>query len=177
MITPNVRLYARFVLNPATKTPKYTSTAAAGYYQPFEAIRGKDGKVSLFLLESNGSGSKDTAPAMRLQAKGSLNLTGMKDYFIDGKLSGFAYGYPYDRPTYGKDKKVNPFYAYKNDGFLFIVKQKKGDMLDILPDSIEMLVLENARPLIAAYCKQLVMGGFEDVLNLLRLQSQQDKFI
>ena len=33
-------------------------------------------------------------PAMRLQAKDSLNFTGLKDYFIDGKLSGFAYGYP-----------------------------------------------------------------------------------
>lgn len=32
---------------------------------------------------------------MRLQAKNSLNFTGLKDYFVDGKLSGFAYGYPW----------------------------------------------------------------------------------
>ena len=113
----------------------------------------------------------DKAPAMRLQAKGSINFTGLKDYFIDGKLSGFAYGYPYGEKLFSKDNKPNPFYNYKEDGYLFIasnVLQEQG-----IPTSIELIVLEGAKILASTYCKQLLMGGFDEELSTLREQANK----
>ena len=128
MITPNIRYYAR--MEDCTgngKTPKYVITAQAGYFPPMEMIIGRDSKVSMYLQVSKDSGSKkDNAPAMKLQAKDSLNFTGLKEYFVDGKLSGFAYGYPLAAKTYSSKQKPNPFYEYKDDGYLFIVHQDKN---------------------------------------------------
>lgn len=173
MNTPNIRYYAKMVnaTQKGKKTPKYTITAQAGYYPPMEQLRGRDGLISMNLMEKLKEG--DNVPSMRLQAKSSLNFTGLKEYFEDSKLSGFAYGYPMDKPTYSKDKKPNPFHEYKEDGYLFIVSQDEEDPTILTPKSIELVVLEGARVLISAYCKQLKMGGFDEVLKALRLQAQK----
>ena len=69
------------------------------------------------------------------------------------------------------NNKTNPFYEYKQDGYLFMVYQDKKDPTNIIPTSIELVVLEDAKVLISAYCKQLKMGGFDEALAALRLQS------
>ena len=173
MNTPNVRYYAKMVntTQKGKKTPKYTIIAQAGYYPPMELLRGRDGQISMNLMEKLKEG--DNVPSMRLQAKNSLNFTGLKDYFQDGKLSGFAYGYPLDKPTYSKDEKPNPFFDYKQDGFLFLIEQDEKDPTNLTPTSIELVVLEGAKVLISAYCKQLVMGGFDEALQALREQAQK----
>lgn len=173
MNTPNVRYYAKMVntTQKGKKTPKYTITAQAGYYPPMELLRGRDGQISMNLMEKLKEG--DNVPSMRLQSKNSLNFTGLKDYFQDGKLSGFAYGYPLDKPTYSKDEKPNPFFDYKQDGFLFLIEQDEKDPTNLTPTSIELVVLEGAKVLISAYCKQLVMGGFDETLQALREQAQK----
>lgn len=173
MNTPNVRYYAKMVntTQKGKKTPKYKITAQAGYYPPMELLRGRDGQISMNLMEKLKEG--DNVPSMRLQAKNSLNFTGLKDYFQDGKLSGFAYGYPLDKQTYSKDEKPNPFFDYKQDGFLFLIEQDEKDPTNLTPTSIELVVLEGAKVLISAYCKQLVMGGFDEALQALREQAQK----
>ena len=173
MNTPNVRYYAKMVntTQKGKKTPKYTITAQAGYYPPMELLRGRDGQISMNLMEKLKEG--DNVPSMRLQAKNSLNFTGLKDYFQDGKLSGFAYGYPLDKQTYSKDERSNPFFDYKQDGFLFLIEQDEKDPTNLTPTSIELVVLEGAKVLISAYCKQLVMGGFDEALQALREQAQK----
>ena len=173
MKTPNVRYYAKMVntTQKGKKTPKYTITAQAGYYPPMELLRGRDGQISMNLMEKLKDG--DNVPSMRLQAKNSLNFTGLKDYFQDGKLSGFAYGYPLDKQTYSKDERPNPFFDYKQDGFLFLIEQDEKDPTNLTPTSIELVVLEGAKVLISAYCKQLVMGGFDEALQALREQAQK----
>lgn len=173
MNTPNIRYYAKMVntTQKGKKTPKYTITAQAGYYPPMEQLRGRDGQISMNLMEKLKEG--DNVPSMRLQTKNSLNFTGLKDYFQDGRLSGFAYGYPLDKPTYSKDGKPNPFFDYKQDGFLFLIEQEGQDPTNLTPTSIELVVLEGAKVLISAYCKQLVMGGFDVALQALRLQAQK----
>ena len=177
MNVPNIRFYAK--LENSTKengkTPKYTIIEKAGYYEPMEALRDKSGLISFYLMEKLKEGLN--VPSMRLQAKGSLNFTGLKDYFVDGKLSGFAYGYPYDRMTYSSKNKINPFFDYKDDGFLFIVhsqKQTDGKVIKVIPESIELIVLEGAKVLISSYCKQLSMGGFDDALQALRKQVKRE---
>jgi hypothetical protein len=171
MNTPNIRYYARMAntTQRGKKIPKFTITAQAGYYPPMELLRGRDGLISMNLLEKLKDG--DNVPSMRLQAKNSLNFTGLKDYFQDGKLSGFAYGYPLDKPTYSKDERRNPFFDYKQDGFLFLIGQDEKDPTNLTPTSIELVVLEGAKVLISAYCKQLAMGGFDEALQALRLQA------
>jgi hypothetical protein len=173
MNTPNIRYYARLVnVTPkGKKTPKYTIVAQAGYYPPMEQLRGRDGLVSMNLMEKLKEGSN--IPSMRLQAKNSLNFTGLKEYFEDGKLSGYAYGYPLDKPTYSKDNKPNPFYEYKEDGYLFIFYQDEKDPTNLIPTRIEMVVLEGAKILVSAYCKQMRMGGFDEALAALRGQTQK----
>ena len=48
----------------------------------------------------------------------------------------------------------------------------KDDKTGVVPASMELIVLEGAKVLIAAYCKQLVMGGFDNVLKSLREQAK-----
>lgn len=178
MIQPNIRYYARMDFDTTSgKTPKYVITAEAGYYPPMDLLKGRNGKVSMFLQVSKDSGSKkNNAPSMRLQAKDSLNFTGLKDYFIDGKLSGYAYGYPLQDATYSAKKKPNPFIDYKQDGFLFLVHQNEkatAEQDKIRPSYIELVVLEGAKVLVSSYCKQLLMGGFDEILKSLREQTKQ----
>lgn len=165
---PNIRYYALLKETTAEgkQTPKYTIAKAAGYYPPMEQLKGKGGNVSFYLMEKLKEGLD--APAYRLQAKNSLNFTGLKDYFVDGKLTGFAYGYPMDTKTYGKESKPNPFYDYRADGYLFKIKTNADATK---PVEIELLVLENAKPLIASYCKMLQQGGFDEALELMRKQA------
>ncbi len=165
-VAPDVKWCARFVdATGNKKTPKYTLTHMTGYYPEIETQRGRDGNISFYLMESRDSGSKDSAPELRLQGKNSLNLTGLKFLFVEnGKLRGYAYGYPFDKKTYSKDNKPNPFYGCKDDAYLFILYQKDGEPR---PSSIDMLVLENGKTLASTYCKSLMNGGYDDVLALL----------
>ncbi len=175
MITPNIRYYAKMVYDAnSKKTPKYVVLTQAGYYPPMEQIKGRNGLVSMYLMEKLKDGTN--VPSMRLQAKDSLNFTGLKDYFVDGRLSGFAYGYPLTDKTYSSKKKENPFFEYKDDGYLFIIHQDQTAETvpeQIKPTIIELVVLEGAKVLISSYCKQLMMGGFDEVLKSLREQAKQ----
>ena len=173
MNCPDILYYARMVntTTPGMKTTKYTIAEQAGFYPPMEELRGKDGKISMYLMEKLKEGLH--VPSVRLQAKNSLNLTGLKDYYDNGKLSGFAYGYPFGEETYSKKKRPNPFYKYSQDGFLFIIHQdEQGNMA---PTSIEMLVLKEAKVVIGGYCKQLAFGGFDDELRRLREQAAKSE--
>lgn len=175
MNTPNICYYAKMVntTQKGNKTPKYTIIAQAGYYPPMEQLKGRGGQISMHLMEKLKEG--DNVPSMRLQAKNSLNFTGLKEYFQDGKLSGYAYGYPLDKPTYSKDEKTNPFFDYKQDGFLFLIEQDEKDPTNLTPTAIELIVLDGAKVLIGAYCKQLVMGGFDEALQALRERAQKER--
>lgn len=177
MITPNIRYYAR--LEDCTgnrKIPKYVVAAQAGFYPPMDELIGRDGRISMYLQVSKDSGSRnDNAPELKLQAKNSLNLTGLKNYFVNGRLSGFAYGYPLTAKTFSSKQKPNPFYDYRDDGFLFIIHQDQTATTEperMKPSCIELVVLEGAKVLIASYCKMLQMGGFNDALMALREQAQ-----
>ena len=172
MITPNIRLYAKLErVRLQNKTPTYSITALSGYYEPMQHLKNPKGQIEMYLLDKLKTG--EAVPAMRLQAKNSLNFTGLKDYFVDGKISGFAYGYPMADKVYSKKELTNPFYEYRNDGFLFIVhceEHTKGKA--ITPTTIELIVLEDAKVLIASYTKQLLMGGFDEAIKLLREQAK-----
>ncbi len=152
------------------KTPRFTSVKEWGKYAPMAALRGRDGKISLYLLESIQSGSKESTstPPMKLQAKGSLNLTGLKNYYVGGEISGYAFGNPYDKPTYGKSETPNPFGANCKDGFLFRFKFEEGNNI---PVGFEMMVIPNVGNLIVSYCERLRIGGYDVFLEEVRKQA------
>ena len=175
MITPNIRFYAKLerVVNPnrETTSPRYDITALSGFYEPMEQLKNPKGQIAMYLMSKLKEGAN--VPAMRLQAKNSLNFTGLKDYFINGKISGFGYGYPMAEKTYSAKNLQNPFYTYRNDGFLFIVHcDEHTTGKAITPTAIELIVLEDAKVLISSYCKQLIMGGFNEAIKLLREQAK-----
>lgn len=175
MSIPYICYYAKMVYDTnSKKTPKYVIIAQAGYYPPMKHIKGRNGLISMYLMEKLKEGLN--VPSMRLQAKDSLNFTGLKEYFVDGRLSGFAYGYPLSDKTYSSKKKENPFYEYKDDGYLFIVHQDKNTttaLEQIRPTVIELIVLDGAKVLISSYCKQLMMGFFDEDIESLREKAKQ----
>ena len=174
MVQPRIVYYACFTYDTGSKkTPKYVITGEAGYYPPMDDIRGRDGLVSVYLMTKRENQTKSSVPAMSLQAKNSLNLTGLKDYFVNGDLSGFAYGYPLDKPVYSSKERPNPFFEYREDGFLFVMHQDEeapSSEARQLPSWFEMIVLQGGKCLISAYCKALMNGGFDDRLAELRKQ-------
>lgn len=179
MIMPDVLYYAVLSLNKdrKIKSIKYSITKEWGYFPPMEELRGRDGLVSMYLMESQKSGTtKSDAPAMKLQAKNSLNFTGLKDWFDEaGRLSGYAYGYPSKGETYSSKNKPNPFFKYNANGYLFVIHQnEKAATAEerLIPDFIELLVLDGAAGMIASYRKQALMGGFDEMLRYLRSQAK-----
>lgn len=174
MIIPKIRYYAKMVYDDTSqrKTPKYTVISEAGYYPPMEDLKNKKGIISMYLMEKRKEG--ENVPSMRLQAKNSLNFTGLKEYFLDGKLSGYAYGNPLSSETYSSKKRNNPFYEYRQDGYLFIMHVDKTTInktTPIIPSTIELIVIEEGAVLIPSYCKQLLMGGFDEAISCLRKQA------
>lgn len=175
MIQPTIKFYGRLDYNPMSgKSAKYTLTCIWGDYPPLNGLKGRDSMVYMYLLPKR-EGQSSNCPQMHLQAKGSLNLSGLKDYFINGKLSGFAFGFPPSTPTYSSKAKPNPFYpSYTEDGFLFIVHQDKEAPTSAeqqRPDYIELLVLDGCKVLVGSYCQQLMLGGFDEILKALRRDS------
>ena len=79
MNTPRIKYYARLDYNRQSgETPKYTITEEAGFMPEMEQLKGRDGKVSMYFMRKNKD-DKGSTPPMRLQAKGNLNFTGLKD--------------------------------------------------------------------------------------------------
>lgn len=176
MITPNIRYYAILeYTKQKIKTPKYVISAQAGDYPPMEELKSRDGRVYMYLCKPRGKSIYEVDVSLKV-VRNNLNFTGLECYFTGGEISGFAFGYPNPEETYkqsGKEKP-NPFYDYKDDGFLFIVHQDENALTEaerLRPSYIELIVLNGAKVLIPSYCKMLQSGGFDEELKQLRLQA------
>lgn len=182
MMDAKIKYYARLTDTTGyNATLKYSIDAETGEYEPMKQLVGRDGYVSFNLIGRYKDGESSATPCMRFQGKNSINVTGLYDYFIDGKLSGIAFGSPYDRQTYSKEHKPNPFYRYRMDGFLFIfhfsdealrMNPRTAEPNEIRPDYIEMLVLDGAVKFIAPLSQQLQKGGFDVELEDLRKRAR-----
>lgn len=168
-MNPNIRMWAKFDFVPNSgTTPKYKLTTAYKWVDELKALVGRDGYISLYLCQKREM-QPINAPSMYLQAKGSYNLTGLKDLFRDGKPRGMAYGYPYRSITFGgKNPKPNPLLKYVDDGFLFLFHYDKECGKPLVPASFEMLWLDGASKMIAQHCKALEMGGYDRELEKCR---------
>lgn len=100
------------------------------------------GVANIHIVLKPNQTSKSSAPEMNLQVKAGQNLTGLKQWFQDGRLSGYAYGEPSDEKTFGnKIVKANCFYQYRTDGFLFRCTPS-SDPSNVIPTQIEWIVLK-----------------------------------
>lgn len=149
------------------KQPKYTATKVWGKYPPMVHLIGKDGKISVQMLDSKTSGSKDSTstPPMKLQAKNSINLTGLHNYYTGNEVYEYAYGNPY-KPK--DEDKFNPFKDNLQDGFLFRFYFEEGESV---PKSFEMIVIPRVETLARNRCEMLIMGGYNRFLEGARKQA------
>ena len=169
-----VVFYGRLEYTTGTATPKYVLTKHFGDYAPIDPLIGRDGKVSVFLTEKTNPDNAD-APTMRLQGKASVNISGLKNYFVDGgKVARACYGTPPKGATYGgKKPKPNPFAENATDGFIFLL----GDVTEVdnaegkqvaIPKYIEWLTIPNANRLVGTYVSGFAKGGYVELLEQLR---------
>lgn len=158
--------YSRFEYDRASKkTPKYNMIAAAGEYEPFKELKGKNGKVNLYLMGKRET-QPSNAPAMFLQVvKTNQNFTGLHEYFRDGQPTGKAYGEPQPDETY--KGKPNVFYPHKEDGYLFIFEFEAENQP---PKGFEFIVVPGGRVMLSTFAKMLANGLLDaEVANLRNL--------
>lgn len=154
------------------KTPKYRIEREALEYPPMAKLVGIDGFVSMYYKPNQSK--KPDAPEMNLQAKDSLNFTGIKFLLSDGDMQTYAYGNPMGEQTYSKKEKPNPCYERRFDGYLFIMHYDQP--AQSRPTSIELIVLagdeaDRMEKMVPSYCKQLQIGVYDTELEALRRQA------
>lgn len=169
---PKVVYYAKFVYdNKSGKSPLYLRVKVCGYYPPLERLtfsQGRNkGKIGFYLMGVREEQPLN-APKLSLQAVKSLNFTGLKGCVT---LDGVAYGFPSSEVTYSKNKLPNPFYEYREDGYLFVFHQDQKQETPserLLPTSFELLILEGGKKLISSYFQQMQLGYYDALLKECR---------
>lgn len=170
------------------KQPKYACVRMWGKYAPMDMLRSKRGQVEVSLLVSKDSGSKDgtSTPELKLQTTIGLNLTGLKNYLVKGRLSEYNWGNPFMEEFYPKDKKEkapnpdkpkrkkkrNPFFPdYIEDGFLFrFIFEGSSN----IPSGFDMLIVPNVGTLIGNCVAALQRGEYDSFIDEVNLQLEKN---
>ena len=167
MASRGIKYYALFEnsTEQGAKTQRYTIYRSLGQYPQMDELRGRDGLISMYLIEQIDK-EKKSATKTRLQAKGALNFTGLKELQIkDG--TAYAYGYP-NKAQELKNGNTNPFYNCKNDGYLFIFHPKTDRKELSIPQQIEMIVIENIGTMINQAFEDLKRGKLNKLIDTYR---------
>lgn len=142
--------------------PRFDVTAVAGYYEPLEKFLNPKGMLFFYLQKSKGIiNSPDVRRAdYFLQcSKDSVNFSSIYEIGYTSTGDFVAFGEPNN--TLKLKKGIdNPFYQFKNDGYLFV----------IAPDyqKIECLVLPDCRYTIRGNAQQLINGNLDEALKTIR---------
>lgn len=153
------------------KQPRYDLTMLAGYWSALNKLKNHKGQLFFNLIptDKNEYRKQDgTTPEYYLQVtpagSKSINFSGIRFLYENGKEKVFASGEPSDREKL-KGGVINPMYEQRNDAFLFVFSKNM--------ERLEILVVENGRLLIDAYRKQLASGGMDEALQALRGQAKE----
>ncbi len=148
------------------KIPRFDCVRISGNYEPLNHLKNPQGQIFLKLNKTKGIiRSPDNRRAdCFLGAIGNyLNFSSV--FLLDNSIEGnknikVGYGNPNRDKTFGKDKKPNPFYNYKEDCFLFL----------ITPDwlTIEILVVSDGYNTMLASAKALADGVYNEELKTMR---------
>ena len=151
------------------KVPRYDGIAMAGYFKPFLELMNNKGQIITYLnptdrnrLQSRPQPTSRQADRY-LQGKGSVNISSvyLTDYTTaDGRRVG--YGNPDPSPTFGRDRKPNPFSGCR-DGFIFLIS----------PDwqTLEILVICEGAYFTTGTVKATADGVYDEVLAVFRSQA------
>ncbi len=157
------------------KIPRLDCINHAGYYKGLEPFLNSKGmlKFSLMRTDSLKADGKRKADYWLLGEK-NMNFSSIYPFEIQEKQV-IAFGEPNDKPTVRRAKTIegertqidvpNPMLPFKNDAFLFICN----------PDftSIEIMVIEDGRFLVQAYCKKYLNGDFDEQLAQFRTTAKE----
>ena len=161
------------------KIPRVDATYQAGYHEALEAIKNDKGMIYFNVIGTDvgNIGSTDRRRAdvcLKSPTAGNFSSIYMLELGVEDEIVG--YGNP-SGAEYFKPKKTkradgtiktvarpNPFYKYRNDGFLFIAK----------PDFsvLEIIIVQNGRFYIQSEAKKYADGQMNDVLATLRAAAQ-----
>lgn len=154
-------LKAKHKIKIGASKPRFDVTGVSGYWPELESIKNRKGQICFYLLENDGFIDTNALRRAdrRLQAKDSLNFSSV--YLLNLNTEPLVgYGNPNGQKTYSKDKKPNPFFECRTDGYLFIIQ----------PDwkAIEILVITNGLYTIEANAKAFADGQYNEALATLR---------
>jgi len=163
----------RHKIKPEPRIRRVDVVAQAGYYVPLAALKNPKGMIYFNILGTDGiiNSTDRRRSDVWLQCAG-INFSSIYvlDLGVENEIIG--HGNPPDvahlKPKLVKNKdgttttipRHNPFYEYRNDGFLFIAK----------PDfsALEIIVVPNGRYIIQSIAKQYADGQMNDILKVLR---------
>ena len=158
-----VRTRHKIKAGAVAKVPRYDLVKMAGYCKALSALTNNKGMAVFYLVETRGRiNSPDSRRADRnLQGKNSLNVSSV--YLLDcepkgGRLVG--YGNPPRDKTFSKDKRPNPFYDSRNDGFIFLISDEWK--------RIELLIIPNGYNTVLGNAKALQDGVYDEALETMR---------
>jgi hypothetical protein len=161
-----------------SETPRYVVTVGAGYFKPLESLKNAKGEIVMYYQDNRKCNPNSTAET-RLQCKGSVNFSSI--YIMDLKIGEtlIGYGEPPQREMLKQIRKKNrdgsitlvdnpnPLYESRADGYLFIITHGPN-MIEIGPETIEILIVPGGRYLIRGIAKQLADGQLNEALKLIR---------
>lgn len=158
------------------KIPKYKVTMWGGDRAEMQfwhnTFTGRNGEIEVTFREHTST--KSNAPEMKIEAKNSFNITGVKQWWEDGKPTGTGYGEPYGNETYGEAKvRPNPLYPSRvEDSFLIATTPDKSDLSNTIPEEFELIVLKGkgASKQGRKYLTMLRSGGLNSILATLPMQ-------
>jgi hypothetical protein len=155
---------------------RYDGISQTGDYPPFELIKNHKGMLFFNLCNSDGTiNSSDKRRADTwLQCTGGKygNLSSIYTLELGTDII-IAYGNPSDKQyfkpttqflkdgTINQKQKPNHFFNYKNDGFVFLIKNDWSE--------IEIIVISNGKNIIQSVAKKVADKEFEDELTALRI--------
>lgn len=157
----------RHKIKVGASVPRFDLVRMTGYYKPLESLKNPKGQIYLLLNETRGIiNSPDQRRADRFfMGKNSLNVSSV--FLLDGSTNGggfVGYGNPNRSKTYSKDKKPNPFFGCKDDGFLFLFAHDWK--------AVEILVIPDGCNTILGNAKALADGVFDGALATMRATSK-----
>lgn len=134
----------------------------AGNYTGLNCLKNHKGMLFVYKTPAGQFVSADVKREAEWSlTKSSLNLTSL--FIEDLDYPQFAYGYPNSSRLLSNGDE-NPFYAYRHDGYLFIMNK------DIT--ELEMFIIPDSRNLISSYYQLLIDGELDSDISALRQQAQ-----